>query len=100
MCSFRLAATVFAITSVIACSPTSPTECVNGRDGFGRGPEVQVLLDCVTAGSDIHCTALHQEGGYCAGPSRDVTTTATWTSSDAAVAEVTTPGVLHTIGSG
>jgi len=73
--------------SLIACSsPTSPGTCVNGHDGFGRGPVSYLTATCTLLGSAVQCQSMMEETGYCAGPSVDVTATAHWVSTDSSVA--------------
>src|SRR5206468_13109384 len=59
-------AVLAGIATMLRCSPTSPTKCVNGHDGYGRSPYVFVELTCQPLGSDVGCTAIHLEEGYCA----------------------------------
>jgi hypothetical protein len=91
------------LIGMVACnSPTSPGECRNGKDGYGRGPTEFLTFRCTSLGSDLQCQATSQDIGYCArAGTRDVTITATWTSSNTQIGMfVGTPGRLNVIGSG
>jgi hypothetical protein len=91
------------LVGIAACnSPTSPGECRNGKDGLGRGPIEFKTFRCTSIGSDLQCQATSQDVGYCARPeTRDVTTTATWISSNTQIGMfVVTPGRFNVIESG
>jgi hypothetical protein len=91
------------LIGMVACnSPTSPGECRNGKDGLGRGPIEFLTFRCTSIGSDLQCQATSQDVGYCArAGTRDVTTTATWTSSNTQIGMfVGAPGRLNVVGSG
>jgi hypothetical protein len=78
------------------CSSTlAPGECRDGHDYLGRGPTVLLQGDCIVVGSDLQCHIDRNEGGYCAGPKRDVTTLARWVSTDSSVGVFTTPGFFQ-----
>jgi hypothetical protein len=94
----RIAAGVLAFAS--ACSPTSPYECVNGRDGYGRGPVPALTVSCRPNASDLSCTAIGTETGYCTGPSQDFTVIAVWASSNPAIAAFIRPGALKVFAAG
>jgi hypothetical protein len=89
-------------SSALACrSPTSPGECHNGQDGYGRGPTPNVSVRCASVGSDVQCQSTLTESGYCAAPgSRDVTAMSQWISSNPTVAAFTAPGLLKVLAPG
>jgi hypothetical protein len=92
----------FALSVMVACcSPTSPYECHNGRDGYGRGPVPSIASDCVPVGSDLQCHASWHESGYCASNAvRDITGVSEWKSSNPPVASFTSPGWLKVVAPG
>jgi hypothetical protein len=91
-----LVAGILLVAVVSGCSsPLAPGECRNGHDSIGRGPTVLLLGECTPVGSDLKCHMDRYEGGYCAGPRRDVTTTARWISTDSSVGTFTSPGVFQ-----
>jgi hypothetical protein len=87
---------LLAVAVISGCSsPLAPGECRDGHDSLGRGPTVLLLADCTAAGSDLQCHVDRFEGGYCAGPRRDVTASARWVSTDSSVGVFTTPGFFQ-----
>ena len=88
--------------SALACgSPTSPGECHNGRDGYGRGPATYMGMRCTPIGSDVQCQSTLSETGYCAtSGSRDITAVSQWLSSNPSVATFTIPGLLKVLAPG
>lgn len=76
-------------------SVLKPGECRDGHDSEGRGPAVELRVECVPAGADVQCHADRIESSYCAGPTRDVTSEARWISTDSSVAAFTLPGHLQ-----
>jgi hypothetical protein len=99
----HLKATIAATLAVCLGACNTPTyECRNGRDTSGRGPNVSFDIRCAPLGSDLSCLADRWEDGYCAGPDRDVTTTATWISTNPRVADFdpAKPGFLKVFAPG
>ena len=88
--------------ALAACDAPTTCPCRNGTDCSGRGPVAGVRTDCVVAGNGLRCRAIRFEQGYCPGPSRDVTTGATWTSSNPLIADFdkSTPGALNVFAAG
>jgi hypothetical protein len=76
-------------------SPLEPGECRNGRDSLGRSSFRTLRAVCGSSGAAVQCRTEITEGGYCAGPTRDVTNAARWISTDSPVATFSTPGVLQ-----
>jgi hypothetical protein len=81
-------------------SPLQPGECRDGHDAEGRTPYVRLQAACVPAGADVQCHVDRVESGYCAGPTRDVTSVARWISTDTSVAAFNVPGHLQARASG
>jgi hypothetical protein len=87
---------VLTMAAASGCSSTlAPGECRDGHDYLGRGPTVLLQGDCIVVGSDLQCHMDRNEGGYCAGPKRDVTTLARWVSTDSSVGVFITPGFFQ-----
>jgi hypothetical protein len=94
-CGWQAATISVALIAVqvVACgSPTSPGECVNGRDGSGRGPIPSLTLTCVPRGSEVDCRSVIEETGYCARGPIDITGVTRWISTDSTVGVFTVPG--------
>lgn len=89
-----------AATAALACSPTTPCD-PRASSGFNV-----LQFSCDPAGSDAQCQAMAENDNlYTCGPtSADVTSTATFISSDPSVAVFGAPGrapdYLTTVGSG
>lgn len=86
---------IFLALAVSCSGPTGPT-C----DPLGRGPVASLFQACFAVGTNLQCQATRQESSYCAGPARDVTTSAVWTTSDPSVGVFNSPGQMTTIGTG
>jgi hypothetical protein len=91
------------VLAAIGCSCDSPLEpgsCREGRDTLGRSPFAILRAHCLAVGADVQCRAERVESGYCAGPTRDVTTAARWISTDTSVGTFTAPGHFQARGRG
>ena len=93
---------VLVASALGACDSPTNCSCQNGRDCVGRGPTVRLRAECFPLGTGLRCQATRDEVGYCPGPNRDVTSVATWTSSNPQIAGFNNaaPGILNVFAAG
>lgn len=99
----RHAAAAIALAAVATACSKSPTSPGSGGGGNGGGSTATVTSLAVTGTSSIAAngtTQLTATANYSDGSQRNVTATATWTSANAAVASVSSSGLVTARGTG